>query len=107
MRTETELDLHASGLQVLLVSPQGPVHRWLTRACVRVETQAKVNASGRPGPRVITGRMRSSIGWHIEQIGPYQLQGIVNAPVYYSGFVERGTLRARSYPFLRPALSAI
>lgn len=107
MRTQTDLTLNHAQLQVLLTSPQGPVYRWLSRACVRVETQGKVNASGRPGPRVITGRMRSSIGWFIVQTGPYQLEGIVHAPVFYSGYVERGTIRSRPYPFLRPALSAI
>ncbi len=46
----------------LLESPSGPVARDLQRRGLRIESQAKINASGRPGPNVDTGRLRSSIG---------------------------------------------
>lgn len=97
-----------SAVQKLLNSPDGPVARDLTRRCIRVESQAKVNASGRPGPNVRTGRLRSSISWGIvREVTPVsQIYGRVGSAVHYAGYVERGTTRARAYPYLLPALQA-
>lgn len=93
------------GLQEIFESPAGPWARDLARRAIRVESQAKVNASGRPGPRVRTGRLRSSIQWRLVQY-PNELVAEVRAPVSYARFVELGTDRARPFPFLRPALAA-
>lgn len=45
----------------------------LVKRAVRVEAAAKTNATGRPGPNVITGRLRSSIGYRVgaDSQGPY------------------------------------
>lgn len=41
----------------------GPVLNNLVQRAIRVEAAAKINASGRPGPNVQTGRLRDSITW--------------------------------------------
>ena len=116
----------------VLTSYQGPVARDLLRRGQRVEDQAKVNASGRPGPNVQTGRLRSSIHKRVVK----DTRGLaceIGTPVSYARFVEEGTNPSvilprnkqalywkgarhpvayvihpgnRAYPFLRPALSA-
>jgi phage gpG-like protein len=103
----------------------------LNRA-IRVESRAKLLASGRPGPRVNTGRLRASITHRILS-SPQGAFAEVGTNVEYARFVEFGTqphtIRPRSkqalywkgaehpyrsvrhpgnrpYPFLRPALLA-
>ncbi len=97
--------LNPAALASVLITPGGMVGRDIAKRAQAVESQAKINASGRPGPRVRTGRLRSSIGWvlTVDQDG---LVGIVGSNVEYAGFVERGTNRAPPYPYLRPALEA-
>lgn len=100
-----------SALERVLSSRNGSVARMLVRKCIRVESQAKLNASGRPGPNVRTGRLRSSITWAIVTegatgVGQTRIYGRVGSAVYYAGYVERGTSRSRAYPYLLPALSA-
>jgi len=110
------VDLDAAALARVLNDPAGPVGVFLAAAGIRVESQAKVNATGdrhnpdRIGPAVRSGRLRSSIFWHLER-GAENAEGStlrcqITCPVSYAGYVETGTSRARPYPFLRPALSA-
>ena len=94
-----------AGLRALLRSNQGPVARDLLRRGLAVESQAKVNASGRPGPNVDTGRLRSSIRTSLLDT-PRGPVCIVGAYTSYAAYVELGTDRAPAYPYLRPALSA-
>lgn len=101
-----EFILYPDNLDRALTDRSGPIGLWLAEAVVRVESQAKVNASGRPGPIVRTGRLRGGIYPHVE-LEPTGLVGKVTSPVEYSGYVETGTSRSRPYPFLRPALSAV
>ena len=95
----------------------------LDRRAIQVETAAKQNASGRPGPNVITGRLRASIHWipGEDEIGQYRdigtnvyyakwvEEGHANTPHFYPGrdgrihFVSRP---APPYRFLLPALPA-
>lgn len=122
-----------AALEHLLRSPQGAVGRDLLRRAIRVESQAKINASGRPGPRVRSGRLRASITHQILTTPYGGLVARVGSNVEYAGFVEYGTpahtirprrKRAlywkgaphpvarvchpgnRPYPYLRPALRA-
>ena len=83
----------------------GPITADLARRAIRVESAAKQNASGRPGPNVRTGRLRGSITWRVgeDTAGPY---ADVGSNVHYAVFVELGTSVAPAYPFLRPALEA-
>jgi hypothetical protein len=91
-----------AGVQALL---RGGVMPDLVRRAIQVEAAAKHNASGRPGPNVITGRLRGSITWRPgeDALGPYV---DIGTNVFYAPFVELGTSRAPAYPFLRPALEA-
>lgn len=84
---------------------KGPVVVDLIRRAIRVEAQAKRNATGRPGPMVRTGRLRGSITWRLgsDIVNPYV---DVGTAVHYAPFVELGTRYAPPYPFLRPALEA-
>jgi phage gpG-like protein len=89
----------------LKVLMESDVARDLARRAVRVESAAKKFASGRPGPKVRTGRLRGSITWSpgADERGPYV---DVGSNVLYAPYVELGTSRAPAYPFLRPALEA-
>ena len=97
-----------AGLRALLA---GPVTRDLVRRAIRVEAQAKRNASQPPpsvpgsGPSVRTGRLRGSITWRLgaDARGPY---ADIGSAVFYAPFVELGTSRMEARPFLRPALEA-
>ena len=127
------VELDQAGIERLLNSPDGPLVRELASICIEVESQAKLNATGRPGPNVQTGRLRSSITWHIV-IGPQGPYGEVGSAVEYAGDVEDGTAPHviypknkkalywkgarhpvayvnhpgnRAYPYLRPALIAV
>ena len=111
-------------LQIYFRSPYNAVARDLARRAINVESQAKLNASGRPGPNVITGRLRSSISWRFgeDALGLYV---DIGSAVEYAAYVELGHensahgYRARDgsygyvsdrptrpYPFLKPALAA-
>src|SRR5262249_3454469 len=97
-----------AGLRALLA---GPITRDLVRRAIRVEAQAKRNASQPPpsvpgrGPAVRTGRLRGSITWRLgaDSRSPYV---DVGTAVFYAPFVELGTSRMAARPFLRPALQA-
>ena len=83
----------------------GPIAQDLGRRAFNVESQAKLNASGRPGPRVRTGRLRSSITHEVTTDG----QGLVarvGTNVEYGYYLETGLRNGRTYPFLVPALPA-
>lgn len=106
-------------LREFLYGEDGPVFRYLAAGATRVETQAKLNATGIPvdgavnpehrGPKVRTGRLRSSIGQRFgrDAEGPYV---DVGTPVFYGKYLEEGWTTSRGryirYPFLQPALLA-
>jgi hypothetical protein len=108
-----------AALDRFLNGEDGPVFRWLAAGATRVETQAKLNATGIPvagasnpemrGPRVQTGLLRSSItqAFGRDELGPFV---DVGTPVYYGAYLENGwttsTGRFIRYPFLEPALVA-
>lgn len=91
-------------LDRLLRGPQGPVASDLARRAQRVTDQAKVNASGRPGPNVDTGRLRSSISWRLGE-DTEGLYAEIGTGVPYGRILELGLTRnGVAYPFLVPAL---
>lgn len=102
----TSLQWDERALDALLRDPRSALARDLQARGVRVESQAKVNASGRPGPMVRTGRLRSSIRTAPTLLDYRGLYCDVGSDVHYSRYVELGTDRARPYPYLRPALAA-
>ena len=93
-------------LQKKLDSPDligNPVKDALTKAAIIVQNQAKVNATGRPGPFVQTGRLRGSISYSLEGAA-IPSWARVGSDVEYAPFVEYGTSKMQSYAFLEPAL---
>lgn len=103
-------------LRSFLDGSDGVLYRELGELAMRVETQAKLNATGIPvsgannpegrGPNVRTGRLRSSIGWAPgkDAAGPFVEIG---TPVVYGRYLELGLRNGRTYPFLMPALRAV
>ncbi len=96
---------HPHALTALLTGPSGGVARMLAAKAVRVQNQAKINASGRPGPRVRTGRLRSSIAWELRTVNGV-LVARVGTNVVYALPLETGLRNGVKYPFLGPALKA-
>lgn len=107
-----EIRFDQEGLRQVLEGPLGPIARDLSRRAIRVESAAKLNATGKEygdgtrGPRVQTGRLRSSITWELghDSLG---LFADIGTNVYYGRYLELGLLRnGARYPFLEPALAA-
>ena len=103
------------GFHFVLASPTGAVGRDLERGLIACVTLAKVYASGAPtplannregrGPRVRTGRLRSSIAYEIVT----EAQGLVGrygTNVFYGFWLETGLRDGSTYPFLVPAIPA-
>jgi HK97 gp10 family phage protein len=97
---------HTAALHNLLEGEHGPVARYLDKIGTKVESQAKKNASGRPGPNVDTGRLRSSIT-HVLGSDEDGVYVDIGTNVEYGKYLEHGTVYMPPYPFLEPALSAI
>lgn len=96
-----EAELHR-----LLNGRSGPVAADLSRRAVAVQSRAKINASGRPGPNVDTGRLRSSISWRLGEDSK-GLYADIGTGVPYGRILELGLTRnGRRFPFLVPALEA-
>ena len=103
-------------LKDLLSGPDGPVARDLGRRAIRVTNEARLNATGRQvagatnlegrGPRVDTGRLRSSIAFQLgrDNLGVYADIG-TNVP--YGRWLELGLRNGVTYPFLLPSLSVV
>lgn len=100
---------YPAALHSLLKSPDSQVAKALGRFGVQVESQAKINASGRPGPMVDTGNLRASIGYRLEQHDEIELY--VGFGAYYGKYLELGwTTQSGNfvqYPFLKPAIEAL
>jgi hypothetical protein len=94
-------------LHQTLQGSTGPVARDLAERAVKVESRAKLNASGRPGPNVDTGRLRASIGWRLVEI-PGGIAAEIGTNVEYAEYLEVTGVGSSgvTYPFLRPALVA-
>lgn len=95
----SEFKFEEEELNRLLKGRNGGVAADLSKRAIRVEGRAKRNASGRPGPNVQTGRLRSSITWRLSEDGE-GLFADIGTNVNYAPFVEK------KYPFLAPALEA-
>jgi phage gpG-like protein len=128
----TRIVWNEAALAEMLEGRQGEVALDLERRATNVESQAKLNASGQPGPNVRTGRLRASITHELAH-DERGLVARVGSNVEYARYVEEGTephrivpRRAqalhwpgaahpvlavnhpgtRARPYLRPALSA-
>ena len=97
--------LNGAELDAMLTGPHGIVAADIARRAIRVESQAKINATGRPGPRVRSGRLRGSITWRLGE----DFHGVyadIGTTVEYAAYLEFGTSRMPAYSFLLPALAA-
>ena len=68
---------------------QAAVMRGMEKAMANAATQAKKNASGRPGPNVDTGRLRSSITHEVTDNGD-RVTGVIGSDVVYARIHELG-----------------
>ncbi len=97
-------------LHALLDSPGGETARYLATIGVRLESQMKLNVTaGGPsgqGPRVRTGRLRSSITWQVGEDGE-GLYVDAGTNVDYGRFLEEGTDRMRPHRWAEPALDSV
>jgi HK97 gp10 family phage protein len=73
----------------------------VTKTVFDIEGQAKMNATGRPGPNVITGTNRAAIRGVIDAGGT---SGRVVAGAEYAIHLEYGTHKMPAYPFFIPAV---
>ena len=111
----TRIDTNQRGLRLLFSDQHGGVAQDLGRRAIRVQNDAKLNATGRTvpnasnpeqrGPRVDTGRLRSSIAWELRLVDG-QVVARVGTDVEYGLHLETGLKNGRTYPFLKPALAA-
>jgi hypothetical protein len=108
-------------LDLYFRSPFSAVGGRLAEIGVAIESSAKLHASGRPGPNVVSGRLRSSIHFVLGE-DFLSLFVDIGPSVYYGGYVERGHPNTahgytkadgsygyvsdrptRAYPFMKPA----
>ncbi len=104
-----------AGFQQLLNTRDGAVGRDLERRLIACVSLAKVYASGAPtplatnregrGPRVRTGRLRSSIAYLIVESST-GVVGYYGTNVTYGFWLETGLRNGVTYPFLVPAMTA-
>lgn len=106
---------HPRALTALLTGRDSGVARDLSRRAVNVRNQAvffctgnaapgATNPEGR-GPRVDTGRLRSSLAWEVFNDSG-SLVARIGTNVEYGYYLETGLRNGVTYPFLRPALPA-
>lgn len=110
----TSFRFNHAELSSLLHSTHGMVARDLAVRAIRVESAAKQNATGRPGPNVVTDRLRSSITWALGS-DLASVYADIGSAVVYARRIELGFTGVDSlgryydqpaYPYLRPALDA-
>jgi hypothetical protein len=107
--TITNLSDVLAGFQATEDKIELAVQYAITMTGLAVERQAKVNASGRPGPNVQTGNLRRSITTSAVQKGFDNTYAVeVSATMVYARAVELGHPRWKpgvKYPYLGPAAS--
>ena len=94
--------LFGPALERLLKGPDGPVARELGQRAVRIESSAKLIATG--NPKVQTGRYRSSITWRIGA-DARGLFAQIGSNVKYAVYLEEGTRPHIIRPRIKQALN--
>jgi len=94
----------------LLQGPDGEVARELARIGVALESQMKLNVTDHgpsgQGPKVRTGRLRSSITWELDRDGA-GLYVDAGTNVDYGRYLEEGTDRMRPHPWAGQSLQQV
>lgn len=107
--TITNLSDVLSGFQATEDKIELAVQYAISMTGLAVERQAKLNASGRPGPNVQTGNLRRSITTSPVEKGFGNTYAVdVSATMVYARAVELGHPRWKpgvKYPYLGPAAS--
>jgi len=118
----SEISIEVKGMLELQKANEAAVRKitdgsLVARAALIIERQAKMNATGRPGPRTGSGRLRASIMTDIVSSN----EARVGPSAFYAPFVEFGHRqhpgqfvpslgkrlvadRAPAYPFMSPAI---
>ncbi len=65
----------------------GAIRRGMTKIALTVANQATQNADGRPGPNIVTGRLRSSITGQVSGDG---FSAVIGSNVEYAPRIEMG-----------------
>lgn len=65
----------------------GAIRRGMTKVAFTIANQATQNADGRPGPRIVTGRLRSSITGRVSGDG---MSAVIGSNVEYAPRIEMG-----------------
>lgn len=117
----TQVIMHRAPLARLLNDPTGPVARYVNARAQGAAAEARLHATGRPGPRIVTARLIESITV-FEDPNADGVRFTVGAPVEslprrsgrgggfaYSvpletGHDADGRVRNYEYPFLKPGL---
>ncbi len=83
----------------------GGLEKAMEKVGAIVERQAKINVSKSPPehPQVQTGRLRSSIIHQVTKEGN-EITAEIGTNVYYSKYLEFGTVNHSPYPWLFPAV---
>lgn len=106
--TFSGLDGAVSALTEMARRADRAAERAVAESAAVVERQAKINASGRPGPEVRTGaHRRSFVTVGPTSIGPGRYQCLVGPTMVYSRALELGHPRwpaGVKYPSLGPAM---
>jgi phage gpG-like protein len=112
MSVEAEITAHVQSFRInegemraFLTGENSAIAKDLALRAIKVEETAKMNATGRPGPNVITGRLRGSITWRLG-VDALSMYADIGTNVEYALYVEMGTSRSQAYPFLVPALDS-
>ena len=106
------VDIEVKGLEELQKKLEkealigNPLQKLLGKAALLVEREAKIGASGRPGPRVRTGRLRASITSLVDT-KPIPEWAKVGTNLEYAAPVEYGHGKVPAYPFLHPAFERV
>lgn len=94
----------------ILTGPAGAVGLQLGLIGTRLESQMKLNVTAHgpsgQGPKVRTGRLRSSITWELGNDGA-GLFVDAGTNVFYGRYLEEGTDRMRPYPWCLQALEQV
>lgn len=107
-------EINAAELSSLMHGTHGIVATDLARRAIRVESAAKNNATGRPGPNVVSNRLRGSITWRLG-VDALSVYADIGSAVVYARRIELGFTGTDSlgrfynqppFPYLRPALDA-